>query len=346
MRYGALRVAAACAVLSLGVAACGDDKESGNASEPGAASAAETKTGTAPNGFTLSPEIADRVKTGKPHIVVSTSNTSVPFAKPLREGAEKAAAEFDVDVDFIGPATGKPEDQVSELQTLIAQNKVDAIAVAPVSNDAMKPIVAQAIKAGIPIISFNTNNETSEQLAFVGQDLKESGRVEAAELLKLTGDKKGKVVVFSVDTGAGWSNDRMAGFKEGIAGSGLEAVGPVNTGFEPGQIFNAVQNAMKANSDAIAVASLDCCSITGAAKWAADVKTDIPVLGHDAVQQTLDYIKDGVIDVSLGQDPVSQTYGAVKMLDDYLRRGGTIEDIQTPIVVITKDNVDDIKPEG
>ena len=61
----------------------------------------------------------------------------------------------------------------------------------------------------------------------------------------------------------------MEGLEAGLATNpDLEFVGPINTGIEPGQMFNAIQNAMQANPDAIAIASVDCCSIVGAAKWA------------------------------------------------------------------------------
>ena len=58
-------------------------------------------------------------------------------------------------------------------------------------------------------------------------------------------------------------------------------------------MFNAIQNAMQANPDAIAIASVDCCSIVGAAKWAeqADRAGDIVIVGTDALQQTLKYIE-------------------------------------------------------
>ena len=78
-----------------------------------------------------------------------------------------------------------------------------------------------------------------------------------------------------------WRGSRPAWPRTPISSSS----GPINTGIEPGQMFNAIQNAMQANPDAIAIASVDCCSIVGAAKWAeqADRAGDIVIVGTDAL---------------------------------------------------------------
>ena len=128
----------------------------------------------------------------------------------------------------------------------------------------------------------------------------------------------------SVDTAAGWSTARMDGMKEGLATNpDLEFVGPINTGIEPGQMYNAIQNAMTANPGAIAIASVDCCSIDGAAKWVetADKSGKVLVIGTDALQQTLNYIKKDVITFSLSQDPVGQVFTAISQLKAFVTDG-------------------------
>ena len=116
----------------------------------------------------------------------------------------------------------------------------------------------------------------------------------------------------------------MEGLEAGLATNpGLEFVGPINTGIEPGQMFNAIQNAMQANPDAIAIASVDCCSIVGAAKWAEDGR---PGRGHRhrrhrCPQQTLNYIEDGTITFSISQDPVGQVFTAISQLKAFVTEG-------------------------
>jgi simple sugar transport system substrate-binding protein len=298
--------------------------------------------------FQLADYIREDVENGEELIIrVSYHDTSLGFADPIREGVDRAANELGVDAELVGPANGSAQEQVSELRTLISQQEVHGLAVSSASNDALKPVIAEAYEAGIPIISFNTNNPGSKQMAFVGQDLKESGTVLAEQLRnEVLGDEKGKVVVFSVDTGAGWSNDRFSGFKQGMEGSGIQIEGPVNTGNEPRQAFSAVQNAMTANQDAIAIASLDCCSVDAAAKWVQQNNADTPVVGFDVLPQTADFIRDDVIEFTISQNPSEQGFQAVKILHDYLKDDKPIKNVDTGAQIVDKSNIDDVPLEG
>ncbi|ABG04840.1 periplasmic binding protein/LacI transcriptional regulator [Rubrobacter xylanophilus DSM 9941] len=330
---------AALVVAAFVVAACGGVVQPGD--EGG---------GSGQDGFRLADYIREHVENGDKLVIrVSYHNTSLGFANPIREGVEKAKRELGVDAELIGPANGSAQEQVSELQTLISQQKVDGLAVSSASNDALKPVIAQAYNAGIPIISFNTNNPGSKQMAFVGQDLVQSGRFEAEQLRKELGDRKGKVVVFSVDTGAGWSNDRFSGFEAGMEGAeGIQIEGPINSGNEPRQAFNAVQNTMTANPDAIAIASLDCCSVDAAAKWVQQngKKGEIIVVGFDVLPQTADFIRNGVIQFTISQNPVEQGYQSVKILNDFLKKNKPLRDVNTGTKLVDKSNIDEVPLEG
>ncbi|MEU6413645.1 substrate-binding domain-containing protein [Microbispora sp. NPDC046933] len=339
MKFSLGRRVAVAVTLSLALlanAACG-------AVTPASTASAEN------GGFKLADYIKEDVKQGKPlKIKLSYHDPSLAFAVPIREGMERGAKEFGVDAQMIGPSGGNPADQVAELQTLINQKQIDGLAVSSASNDALKPVIAQAYDAGIPIISFNTNNPESKQMGFVGQDLVSSGKSLAKELLGVLKGKTGKVVVVSVDSGAGWSNDRFSGFQEGLKDSGLQVVGPINTGNEPSAAYNTIESTMAAQSDAIALVSLDCCSFTAGAKWLqqSGKAGKIHAVGFDVQPQTVEYLKSGVVDLTISQGPAEQGYQAVKLLADFLKNGTEIKDVDTGALVVTPDNVASVPVEG
>ncbi|MFJ6216845.1 sugar ABC transporter substrate-binding protein [Streptomyces sp. NPDC092296] len=325
-------IAATSAVAVLGLSACG-------------AITPANGGGSSDDSFKLASYIQQRIDDGKPmRIKLSYHDPSLAFATPISAGMKQAGKELGAETALIGPTGGDAAKQVSEIQTLIQQKAVDGLAVSSASSDALKPVIAQAYDAGIPIISFNTDNPDSKQMGFVGQDLKSSGEAQAKELLKgLDGAKQGKVVVFSVDTGAGWSHDRFSGFKEGLAGSGLQIVGPVNVGNEPSAAYNTVESTMSGQSGVVAVAGLDCCSTTAAAKWVSRSgdKKAIAVGGFDLLPQTADYLRSGVIDFTISQNPSQQGYQAVKVLYDFLTKGTEITGVNTGAQFVTRDNLDE-----
>lgn len=316
---------------ALALAACGAITPANSADEGGE--------------FELADYIQQRVDDGEPmRIKLSYHDPSLAFATPIKAGMEKAGEEFGADVSLIGPTGGDAGKQVSELQTLIQQQAVDGLAVSSASSDALKPVISQAHDAGIPIISFNTDNPGSDQAGFVGQDLKASGATEAEELLKTLGDDpSGKVVVFSLDTGAGWSHDRFGGFEEVLADTDLEIVGPVNVGNEPSEAYNTVASTMSGQSDVVGIAGLDCCSTTAAGKWLSQSGKagDISMVGFDLLSTTADYIRNDVVTFTISQNPTEQGYQAVKVLSDFLLDGTPIEGVDTGAEIITKENLDD-----
>ncbi|QPZ38188.1 sugar ABC transporter substrate-binding protein [Paramicrobacterium chengjingii] len=295
--------------------------------------------------FELADYIQQRIDDGEPlRIKLSYHDPSLAFATPIKAGMQKAGDELGVDVKLIGPTGGDAAKQVSELQTLIQQQAVDGLAVSSASSDALKPVISQAYDAGIPVISFNTDNPGSDQIGFVGQDLTASGESEAQELLKSLGDNpSGKVVVFSLDTGAGWSHDRFGGFEDALKDTDLDVVGPVNVGNEPSEAYNTVESTMSGQKDVVAIAGLDCCSTTAAAKWISQSGNagEIAMVGFDLLSTTADYIEKDVVTFTISQNPAEQGYQAVKVLADFLQDGTPIESVDTGAQIITKENLGD-----
>jgi simple sugar transport system substrate-binding protein/ribose transport system substrate-binding protein len=368
-------------LLAVTATACGDDDSDGQdstteeasspATEPAASETAAGSSATEPppsdpatsetssteayssvalEGFELADYIKEHVANGDTlKFVYLTNDVSSSYTESQRAGVEKAVAELGVDAELSGAPTGAAEDQVSLIQTLIAQKQVDGIAVAAVNVDSLKPVIQSAFDAGIPFISVFTDQPNSKQLAFVGADNEALGRREGEMLAELLADKEGKVIGLSVDTAAGWSTQRMDGLKAGLATNpGLEFVGPVNTGIEAGQMYNAIQNAMQADPDALALASVDCCSVTGAAKWVSEAgkSGEVVVIGTDALQQTLDYILDGTISFTISQDPVMQVFTAISQLNEFVTNGTPPTTTIIEPLIVNKDNAATVTPEG
>src|SRR5215471_21240953 len=197
--------------------------------------------------FTLAKSIQDRTAKGeKPIIRVSYHDVSNEFAPFIRKGVEKAATDFNVDVKLVGPVGADAEKQVSEIESLIEKG-VDGLAISSVSTDALAPVIQRAMAQGIPVVTFNTDNPSSKRLAFVGQDLVQSGRI-AGKLLGDTLGGKGNVIITTLDGAAQWSIDREKGAREALGKyPGIKILATINTGTEPQQIYSSVENAMQAN---------------------------------------------------------------------------------------------------
>lgn len=292
-------------------------------------------------------KLADRIKAkldaGQTlDLFVSYQDLSNEFAPFLKAGVERAAAEEKVNAKFIGPVGSDADGQINEIESLMGT--MDGLAVSSVSTDALAPVIDRVLAAGIPVVTYNTDNPDSKRLAFAGQDLVQSG-VEAGKLMAKVLDGKGKVMIVTLDAAAQWSLDREKGAREGLAAAGpdIEIVNTLNTGSDPQKIYSAIENAMLADPSITGLLSLECCSTPAAGTWVErNGKTGVvKVVGFDLLDQTVELVANGNIQATIDQAPEKQGFAAVDMLVKFLG-GEPIDNLDTGVGIYTKENIAEV----
>ncbi|MER8826672.1 sugar ABC transporter substrate-binding protein [Mesorhizobium sp. M0938] len=292
--------------------------------------------------FALAERIKAKIAAGAPlDIYVSYHDVSNEFAPFMKAGVERAAKEDKVNAQFIGPVGADADGQISEIETLMG--KMDGLAISSVSTDALAPLIDRVIAAGIPVVTFNTDNPESKRLAFAGQDLVQSGR-EAGKLMAKVLGGKGKVMITTIDAAAQWSLDREKGAREALtAEPGIEVVSTLNTGTDPQKIYAAIENAMLANPAISGVLSLECCSTPAAGTWVErnNAADKVKVVGFDLLDQTVQLVQDGNVEATIDQAPEKQGFAAVDLIVQFLK-GQPIENLDTGVGVYTKENIAEV----
>jgi galactofuranose transport system substrate-binding protein len=118
-------------------------------------------------------------------------------------------------------AAGSTAKQVADVRSMIAQ-KVDAIFLAPREDKPLAPVVAEARKAGIPVILLDRNIDPAlskagtDYVTFIGSDFIKEGQRVGDWLVK---NAKGKTNIIELEgtTGSSPANDRKKGFDSVIA---------------------------------------------------------------------------------------------------------------------------------
>lgn len=90
----------------------------------------------------------------------------------MEEGVKQFAADTGNDAFQVGPAQADPQQQVALIEDMIAQG-VDALAVVPMSPEALEPVLKRAMEAGIAVITHEAasqKNTTYDLEAFVNED--------------------------------------------------------------------------------------------------------------------------------------------------------------------------------
>jgi len=269
-------------------------------------------------------------------------DVSINFAQPIKAGVEQAAKDFGCDAKLDGPVNWNIDQQVSIIEGYITQ-RVDGLAIAPLSSEVIDPIIAKAMDAGIPVVTFNTDSPTSKRIAFYGQDLVESGRVQARILIEYMGEN-GKVLITSCDAAAPWSQMREQGVREELAKHpGIEVLNIINAKGDEQQCYAAIENAIQAYPEVTGIASLDAVTTpaVGRAILRYDLKGKINQVGHDLMPETLDNIKAGATNATLSQNPYKQGYLPVEQLFKHVTEGAPLESVDTGILRVDQSNVEE-----
>ncbi len=293
--------------------------------------------------FKLAPRIEEKVKNGeKLTIYASYHDVSNEFSPQIKAGVEKAGEDLGVVTKMVGPVGADADAQIAELESLIDAEVIDGLAISSVSTDALAPIIDRALAAGIPVVAFNTDNPNSHRLAFVGQDLINSGRIVADLLVEHMGEK-GKIIIVTLDASAQWSIDRESGVREVIEKyKDIEVLSTINCGTEPQQYYANIENAILTYPDLNGIISLECCTNPAAGEIIKreGLSDQVSVVGFDLLDTTLALVKSGDVKATIDQDPYKQGYEAIKTVYDALQ-GKEVKDVDTGALVVDSKNIDD-----
>jgi simple sugar transport system substrate-binding protein len=130
----------------------------------------------------------------------------------IRSEADKRGVEL-----RFADAQGSQEKQVATLKSFVTQG-VDAIILAPKTENGWDPVLREIKKANIPVILVDRGVNAPEELytTLIASDFVEEGRM-AGNWLAKKANGKAAVAELQGTTGAAPANDRAKGFREAIA---------------------------------------------------------------------------------------------------------------------------------
>jgi ribose transport system substrate-binding protein len=244
------------------------------------------------------------------------SNLATPYWQTAATGFKQAAAQFKVTARVEGPDNYDPKAELAEFQKAVAA-KPAGILLQVADASVLQPEIDAAIGAGVPVITIDSDAAGSRRLYFIGTNNLEAGQLGGKRLiLKLGG--KGNVVFFTF-TGQPSLDDRLKGFKDVFASRPdikivdvVDIKGDTHIAFDKAQEYMALTGPKKIDAFV--------CLESETGKMVADaIKRGgggRELLAWDVSQDTLNGIKDGSIDATIAQKPLTMGYVGLKALDD------------------------------
>jgi ribose transport system substrate-binding protein len=251
------------------------------------------------------------------HYILISNNLKLPYWQNVTTGFQNAAAVYGVTASVAGPDTFDGAAELTAFNQAVATHPA-GILISVSDAASFREAINNAIAAGIPVITVDSDAPTSSRLYFIGTNNVAAGRLGGKRLLeKLNG--KGNVVFFTYPNQPNLV-DRLEGYEDEITGHpGIKVVDVVDIKGDADNAFDATKNYVsKTGADKI---DAFVCLESTAAKQVAEVlkranATDRTVIGMDADKDTLQLVQDGSIEATIVQKPYTMGYVGLKALDE------------------------------
>jgi len=270
---------------------------------------------------------------------LSLSTLNNPFFVTLKEGAEKAAAQYGVRL-IVVDAQDDPAKEAANIEDLI-QKKVSALLINPTDTKAVVPSIQKANQAGIPVFTVDRAAEGGEIVSHIASDNVAGGRM-AAEFLCKALNGKGKVVELEGIPGTSAARDRGKGFNDYLKEQcpGLEVIARQPADFNRAKGLQVFENILQAQPQIDGVFAHNDEMVLGAIQAAeAAGRTGIVFVGFDAIDDAVKAVKEGKLAATVAQQPAEMGRLAVEMAVKYLRGEKVEKFIPVPLSLVTKETV-------
>jgi ribose transport system substrate-binding protein len=264
----------------------------------------------------------------------------LPVFNYAKIGAERQAKQFgNVDVIWSGPTSADQLKQKEILESAITQ-RVDGIAISTLNGDFLTETINKAIDAGIPVITWDSDAPKSKRIAFYGVDDFAGGRVLGEEAVRLLGGK-GKVAIIT-SLGATNLQRRLEGMKSALAKApAIQIVEVFDIKEDTVRCAELIATGTNRYPDLAAWLSTGGWPVFTRNASAAIDPAKTKLLAFDTIQPALDLLREGRVQVLIGQKYFGWGSESVKLLYD-IKHGKmpSAQVIDSGLDVVTRDNLD------
>jgi LacI family transcriptional regulator len=271
-----------------------------------------------------------------------------PYWASSKSGISQAEAEWlrygvKVEAHFFNLYDKNSFRQVAEI---VIESQPDGILVAPIFYHEALPVFARFKEEQIPYVLFNTNIPEVSPLSFIGQDLYQSGRL-GAELMHLAQrSETSALAVIHINEDLENSVhliEKERGFREYFESRGLSyKIITLNLN-DPSE--RMMEKQLKELLDTEDLKGIFVSTSKGTYLIASfldkNQRTDVKIVGYDMLQENIRYMKKGIVDFLINQNPKRQAFlGIHHLVGSLILKKSAPEKDLLPLEIISHENLD------
>lgn len=279
-------------------------------------------------------------------IIIVSGPLTDPFFSAMKAGAEQAAEDLGVNVNYTAPTDMKnlgPD--LSRLEDAALSAKPDAVVGSNFFPDVQGPGFKKIADAGIPLAFINSAPDWEQigGFSYVGEDPVLFGRA-AGERFVEAGAKK--ILCVNHTPGNPTLESRCQGLQEGAQAAGGSSTVlniPADQSNNPTAVTNAISGALRSNKDVDAVLTLGSGVAENAVKAIKSADSEAVLGTGDLSKNVLNFVKTGQIAFAIDQQPYLQGYYGVLAAVQKVRLGiQPVGQVRSAPLFVTKQDVDQV----
>lgn len=283
----------------------------------------------------------------KLRIVLIAKSSTNPVFLAARVGAEAAArdlsakGEAEVTIDWRTPEVEDGQVQANRIAQAVSEG-ADAILISCSDAAKVTGAIDDAVAAGVPVMTFDSDAPDSKRFAFYGGDSKDIGKQVMLELSKqLKG--RGQVAVLAGNPNAPNLQLRVAGaLEEAKRHPGVQVIGTFYHPETPQDAAAEVLRAMQANPEIDGWAMIGGWPLFTKALLTDLDPNKVKVVAVDCLPAQMAYIDKGIAPVLLAQPTYDWGYVSVQKIYEYVIDEAEIPQVvKMELVPVRKENLKD-----
>jgi ribose transport system substrate-binding protein len=294
----------------------------------------------------------EKSSAGTLRIAVVPKGSTHEHWKRVHAGAEKAANEFrkaGVPVEVLWKAPIREDDREQQVQVVegFISQRVNGLVLAPLDSHALLRPVEEAAQSGVPTVIFDSAlADPGKAVSYVSTDNGKGGRL-AAERMGEVLHGAGTVLMLRYQEGSAATEERERGFLQE-----LKAKYPGVTVISSDQYAGATRDTAKRTSENLlnryadkvnGIFTPNESSTAGMLLALQDIDKAgaISFIGFDYSAAFLEPLRKGELKGFVVQNPVNMGYLSVKTMVDHLRGRAVPASVDTGVLMVTLDNLND-----
>jgi len=280
---------------------------------------------------------------GRLTIAVIPMGTTHEFWKSVHAGALTAARELGVEIFWKGPLKEDDRNEQVQIVETLSGAGVDALVLSPLDDRALVRPVAEARRAGIPTVVFNSALQGEEHVAYISTDNFQGGVLAARAVGHLAGGR-GRLVLVRVKEGVEGTTKREEGFLATLSAEfpGIAVLSDNQYGGTSTETaYQTMENLLSRFTDVDAVFTPNESTTFGALRALQDhgLAGRVVHIGFDASAKLIEALEKGELHGLVLQDPFAMGYQSLKTAVAHLRGEPYRKTVATAIVLATKENM-------